>query len=355
MQPKPHSLTLAYAAADRSVYTCLCQHLQPLVNQGLIALFELPQDSLSLLSRVRVKSQLLCTQLYVPLLSPEFTASPARLWQLEQATRRVQAGRLLMAPIIARALDLGATPLARLYDFDASAAGLVRAEDIDARMTELARSIRRGFRPRPRDPHPAEGPTPSPEREPSSQRPTRSVLCLFADPQDEQPLALGREHRAITRALAENPEIEMTVHHATTFEDVETALLRRDYDLVHFAGHHTHERGLTLLDERGQPRPLDGATFTRLLRHHPSIHTLVLNARDTHELGLHAQVERVVAMQGPVDDEAAVRFSSSFYRAIALGRPTDSAFAWARDVMSSSAGIRPLLLDHRQASFRPAL
>jgi len=100
---------------------------------------------------------------------------------------------------------------------------------------------------------------------------------------------------------------------------------------------------LILEDERGHSAPLAAPEAARLLRRY-GVNLVVLNACDSAQgtwAGLapslvRAELPAVVAMQWPVEDQAAIRFSHAFYRALFRGRTIDECVCEARVGASGS-------------------
>jgi len=332
----PQILTLVHADADVKLSDRLHLHLRSLERAGVIRACALSRVTRGVISKFADHCLLTQTTLFVPILSPEFFASPSCVEQLEAGLERVRAGRMLLMPISGRAVDLEGTALAGYAAVNHAGRPLAAAPDLDAALRVIVGDIRRGFKPQPRDP--------APEPIIADQPLKRRVLCLFAGPVEEVALSLGREREIIERHLSA-PEFHVDFCSATTVDRVHEALLSAPYDLVHFSGHHS-SAGLIFEDRCGRPDGFDGQLFLKMLSRRPSIRTLVLNACDSLALASGCDtLDYVIAMDGPVEDEAAVEFSSGFYRALSCGCPVGAAFADARDLAKRGGRrIRPHLL-----------
>ena len=181
------------------------------------------------------------------------------------------------------------------------------------------------------------------------------MLLITASPEDVVPLDLAAGRGNIAEALADVPGIELLppVDQATP-SAVREALRRHHPHIVHFLGHGYFQRadggeraGVVLEDGSGRACRLDADEFARLFQAPPGagkVRLLVLNACEgakasstrplvglAHNALRH--VPAVVAMQYPVYDDAARRFASEFYRALAVGYPVDAAVSEARNAL----------------------
>jgi CHAT domain-containing protein len=162
------------------------------------------------------------------------------------------------------------------------------------------------------------------------------------------PLDLARERASVSaeleplraRGLAEIEWLE-----APTGRDLLAALDRKDWHILHFAGHGAFDpamsQGVLSIASGGRDH-LRASELRVLLRDRPSLRLVFLNAcdgavGDAHELFsstaalvAEAGVPAVVAMQFPISDEIATRFAQHVYRQIAAGAPLERAVAGAR-------------------------
>ena len=171
------------------------------------------------------------------------------------------------------------------------------------------------------------------------------VLVASASPRDQLRLDWEREQQVLCDALRElidAGQVEVIPCERTTHDRLHMSLLEHTPDVVHFIGHGSYDtaarRGFLLLEnEDGTSAPLGATEMARLLRRYGA-NLVVLNACETAQgawagLGpslVRAEIPAVVAMQWPVEDRAAIRFSRAFYRALALGRTIDECVAEGR-------------------------
>ena len=178
------------------------------------------------------------------------------------------------------------------------------------------------------------------------------VLVVVASPGDQAQLDAPRELAVLRNALRElesSGRVQVIISEHTTHEDLHIRLLENAPDVVHFIGHgeYDHARGqgfLLLEDEKGQTDLLGATEAARMLRRYGT-NLVVLNAGNTATgawAGLapalmRAEIPAVVAMQWPVEDRAAIRFSRSFYTALSLGKSIDECMAEGRLGASASS------------------
>jgi CHAT domain/NACHT domain len=181
-------------------------------------------------------------------------------------------------------------------------------------------------------------------------QPPLRILVLISSPRGLPPLDLARERRRIEDAWRGIPQVELEFLENASPVKLREELLARPVHVLHAMGHgdfsaETGEGVLMLADEEGEPMPVSGTLLADLLRDCQSLRLVFLNACDTGRssdlpgrdpfLGvaaalLMAGVPAVVAMQCPVEDDAAIAFSSSFYARLAAGDPVDAAAAEGR-------------------------
>jgi hypothetical protein len=180
---------------------------------------------------------------------------------------------------------------------------------------------------------------------------TLKILAVVASPSDQAQLDGARELAVLKSSLqelAEAAQAEILTCEHTTHEKLHMVLLENTPDVVHFIGHGEYNldqrMGLLILeDEQGRSAPLEAPEAARMLRRY-GVNLVVLNACETASgawAGLapalvRAEIPAVVAMQWPVEDRAAIRFSRTFYKALAMGRTIDECVAEGR--IGASAG-----------------
>ncbi len=177
------------------------------------------------------------------------------------------------------------------------------------------------------------------------QSPILRIMALVASPSDQLQLDSARELAVLKSSLQEleaGGQVEIIVYEHITHEKLQVALMEHRPDVVHFIGHGQYNQeqhmGLLLLeDEEGRSDPLEAPEAARLLRRY-GVSLVVLNACETASgawAGLapalvRAEIPAVVAMQWPVEDRAAIRFSRTFYKALSMGQTIDECVAEGR-------------------------
>lgn len=174
------------------------------------------------------------------------------------------------------------------------------------------------------------------------------VVLLAADHRGSTGLRLDTEIRTVLeRTRQQAAACALAIHPtlAVRADDVRHALLRHSPQVVHFSGHGMGDDGIVLDDGTRFDPPRLRTLFSAF----PEVRVVVLNA--CHGLpaaeAIGAVVDHVVAMELPIDDDAAILFSGWFYAAMAAGRDVATAFALARDTMADRYGVdhaRPRLL-----------
>lgn len=158
------------------------------------------------------------------------------------------------------------------------------------------------------------------------------ILFLAANPADTSRLKLDEEIRAIEQALRRGKywnHFQLEQHWAVRVTDLQALLLESRPHIVHFSGHGSAESEIILQDEQGQSRPIPRQalkTLFELLK--GNIHCVVLNSCYSKEQAnsIAETIDCVVGMSDAIGDQAAIRFSSSFYQALAFGESVDKSF-----------------------------
>lgn len=180
--------------------------------------------------------------------------------------------------------------------------------------------------------------------------PPSRILGMIASPSDQDPLEVTSEKARMEEALKTLKNtglVELTWLDGQTWEDVQEAMWRGPWHIFHFIGHgafdkRSEEGMLALADEQGMTHLLGASDLALLLTNHGSIRLALLNAcegatgsrRDVFSSTAATLARRgisaVLAMQEDISDQAAVRLTRTFYRALTAGMPVDAALAEAR-------------------------
>jgi hypothetical protein len=157
------------------------------------------------------------------------------------------------------------------------------------------------------------------------------VLVVFANPRGTSSLRLGEEDRMIQECIRRSKHrdnIQLTIKHAVTIDDIRRALLDENFAIVHFSGHGTG-RGLAFEDNSGNlyVAPRD-AVADLLAEFVPNLQCTLLNACYSTSQGEFTSLGLpfTIAMEGPISDEAAIIFTGGFYDSIGAGKDIEFSF-----------------------------
>jgi hypothetical protein len=180
--------------------------------------------------------------------------------------------------------------------------------------------------------------------------PPLRVLGVISSPSDYPQLDVEAEWARLNEALSAQMKagtVQVERLDPVTIDELLQVLQRGTYHVLHFIGHggfrrSTEEGVLIFEDESGGSREVTGEELGILLQDHPSLRLVVLNScegargdvRDpfsgTAQSLIRRRIPSVIAMQFEITDTAALRFSRSFYGALAGNYPIDAAVAEAR-------------------------
>src|SRR4051812_21264231 len=186
------------------------------------------------------------------------------------------------------------------------------------------------------------------------------ILAVASSPRNATPLELETEVRNLAEALQKDARLTVLPLAGPTLEETLDALERERPHVLHFMGHGdfdtaTGEGHLLFEDGAGEAKAVDGELFAELLADFRNLRLVVLNACRTGQMPRSAAqapgntvaaalslrgFPALVAMQFPIADEDAIRFSKVFYESLAAGEPVDVAV---------SEGRRALYFIHRHA------
>ncbi len=172
------------------------------------------------------------------------------------------------------------------------------------------------------------------------------VLVAMSSPPELPGLDSAKERTSIEKALADVRGVELTFLEDLSLSSLREAMLERACHVLHFIGHGRFEtpegRGVLDFDEGGRAQSVPGTALANVLSDFDDLQVVVVNACNTGRSGqlspfagvatalLMGGVSSVVAMQFPISDRAAIRFSGAFYRRLAAGDPLDAAVTEGR-------------------------
>lgn len=186
------------------------------------------------------------------------------------------------------------------------------------------------------------------------------VLVAIASPRDLEALDVGRERALIENALAEQQarrNAQLLVVEGATTARINDAMKNFRPHIFHFIGHGVfadEQAYLALEDDEGKARLITEREFSEIFVSVNETRLAVLNACQSATTSstlplvglapklLQRQLSAVVAMQQPFTDQAALIFSRSFYRSLALGAPVDGAVSAARGDLYTELGSEQL-------------
>jgi hypothetical protein len=176
--------------------------------------------------------------------------------------------------------------------------------------------------------------------------PPLRILAVASSPRGATPLELEREARVLKAALHKDGRLTVLPLAGPTLDETLRALKRERPHVLHFMGHGdfdtaTGEGHLLFEDGAGGAKAVDGELLAEMLADsRPHLRLVVLNACRTAEMSRSADqlpgatvgaalslrgFPAVVAMQFPIADADAIRFSKVFYESLAAGEPVDVA------------------------------
>jgi len=183
------------------------------------------------------------------------------------------------------------------------------------------------------------------------------MLVVISSPDDPRvaPLNTELEQEVILEAvdkLQRDHKMEVDFTEDATFETIQGYLNEKDYHIVHFTGHgiFDEEKGkgyLVLETGDGKARMVDNSAVADLLEGR-GVRLVVLSAcqsgktsnkeayADLASILARNKIPAVAAMQYSILDLSATKFASSFYQAIAYGKPVDLALTEARIAMKNA-------------------
>ncbi|MEO9527393.1 MAG: CHAT domain-containing protein [Hyphomicrobiales bacterium] len=164
--------------------------------------------------------------------------------------------------------------------------------------------------------------------------PSKNVLMLCVSPADADRLRLDQEARDLKEQLrlVENPKqiVEVSNAWAVRTNQVQMEILNNEPNILHFSGH-GNVGELYFEDHDGNAVPVSAEAIAGLVKLSETVECIVLNACYSASLAglLKPHVKAVIGCTASIDDDAAVKFSSAFYRAISHNMPYQKAFDYA--------------------------
>lgn len=179
------------------------------------------------------------------------------------------------------------------------------------------------------------------------------ILFLAANPLNTEPLRLDEELRSIDAALRQaefRDSIDLCSHWAIRISDLQELFLRHQPDIVHFSGHGSESSEIILQNEAGEGVTVPAFVLSNLFAiFKKQIRCVLLNACFSAEqaAGIGEYIDTVIGMSAAISDQAALQFSTAFYRGIGYGQDVQTAFHLGcnqLDISGSDEAHKPQLL-----------
>lgn len=162
------------------------------------------------------------------------------------------------------------------------------------------------------------------------------VLFVSASPDGVDRLRVDREYRDLTdrlRGTGHGDRIKLIPVPAARLHDLRTGLVEHEPDVLHISCHGTLDGALCLDDDDVIRQAVDGERIVELVRALRSdLKLAILNAcnsaplaRKLAQLGVQS-----IAIEGSIEDNAAIAFVLAFYEMLAHGKSIETAFEIAR-------------------------
>lgn len=192
------------------------------------------------------------------------------------------------------------------------------------------------------------------------------ILVLPTNPSSTTPLRLDLEIRAIDRALRESglrDQFELEQAWAASALELPVSLLRHRPVVAHWCGHGSADGSLLFEDDplllslggavgAGDAASRIRSTGALFAEGGGQLRCVVLNACHSEAQGqaIAEHIDCVIAMAGPIDDQAAVVFAGSFYASLGYGLSVEKAFKLATaqlGALGSASEVFPRLFAPR--------
>lgn len=163
-----------------------------------------------------------------------------------------------------------------------------------------------------------------------------TTILLLDNFSQINPLRLDEEHREIQEVLSRSQgrsRFSLVSSFVTQPRDVQRIILDISPQILHFSGQSESEQGLAFEDNTGQPKLLTTQALTSLFSLLTDHIECVILSRCYSEVQANAiseHINYVVGLDRGVSDQAALKFSASFYDALAAGRTYEEAFSFGQ-------------------------
>ncbi len=158
-----------------------------------------------------------------------------------------------------------------------------------------------------------------------------NILIISSNPEDQDQLNYGKEHREIRDRIRKSPEsYRIKIHDRTAVraQDLITAINETNPDFIHISGH-GDDKSLAIQDGNGETVDLTEKMLKAAIDSSENeIKILVLSACHSHQIaeGLSKTIPIAIGMNDAIGDDDAVVFASQFYSSLAFGKSVSTAF-----------------------------
>lgn len=163
-----------------------------------------------------------------------------------------------------------------------------------------------------------------------------TILFLASSPQDISQLRLDKEAREIEEGIRRGKQrdaFKFVQKWAVRDSDFTRALLDEKPHIVHFSGHGSSKGRIILEDEIGGSKEIPSEALGRLFALYSKyVNCVILNAcySELQAKEISKYIPYVIGMSQAIEDKAAIKFSTSFYDALASGEDVEFAFEHAK-------------------------
>ncbi len=176
------------------------------------------------------------------------------------------------------------------------------------------------------------------------------AIVFYSSPDDLSRLRLDKEHRAVDQVLSRLQMPSNAIHrlHATSVNDMITALRGSSYQIVQFSGHGS-EDGIWVEGETGSGVVLTPEQIVALLRlAAPQVKaTIFLSCFSASAIPtLIESAPYLITVSGTADDGASIEFISAFYETFLKNGSIESAFragVYTLESMGAAGGLKAIL------------
>ena len=158
------------------------------------------------------------------------------------------------------------------------------------------------------------------------------ILILEANPRNDLSLNCEiRDLQSVIKRSSDRGEFQIKIGLSVRSSDLHDLILPFEPNIIHFCGHGEGQDGLVFQDKK-----IDTATISSLFQLcQKHLQCVVLNAcySDIQVTEINRYIKYVIGMNQAIRDDAAIAFSTGFYRALGYGKSIDDAFEWGKNAI----------------------